>query len=216
MPVPERPWEARTGGGPHSHTCKGTALCSTHTTRPCQSVLLPAGGDGHALLIPAGPHRGTWQGTWHVPLAWVAQCGPCAPGLRGWQGVGRAPLTPAASLGDSSVTSVLSQLLSNVSMATFTRISWNIRCLSWKGPRRPAPPTSSAHREEGGLRECAPHTWWGEVSGCHTPSGAPAFGHHSQPGSLSLRLQTVEFCRTVFLGGVLRAQVLGALPLPSG
>lgn len=127
-------------------------------TPPCQSVLLPAGRDGHALLRPVGPHGSTWQGTWRVLLARATQCGPCAPGLRGRQGVGRAPLTPAASLGDSSVTSVLLQLLSDVSMATFTRISWNIRCLSWKGPRRPAPPTSSAHREEEGLRECAPHT----------------------------------------------------------
>ena len=49
----------------------------------------------------------------------------------------------------------------------------------------------------------------GTVSGCHMPSGAPAFGHHSQPGSLSLRLQTVEFCRTVFLRGI-----LGLCPSP--
>lgn len=145
MPVPERPWEARTGGGPHIHTCKGTALCFTHTPPQCQSVLLPVGSDGHAFLIPAGSHGGM-RGTWRVPLA---------PGPRGWQGVGRAPLTPAASSGDSSVTSVLSQILSDVSMATFTRISWNIRCLSWKGPRRSAPSTPSAHREESGLRECA-------------------------------------------------------------
>ena len=144
------------GRGKQGHGADLTATpareqrCAPHTAPPalCQSVLLPT----------AGPHGGTRQGTWRVPLAWVAQCGPCAPALRGWQGVGRAPLTPAASLGDSSVTSVLSQLLSDVSMATFMRISCNIRCLSWKGPRRPAPPTSSAHREEGGLRECAPHT----------------------------------------------------------
>ena len=205
MPVPERPWEARTGGGPHIHTCKGTELCSTPPTPMCQSVLLPVGSNGHALLIPAGPHGGV-RGTWHVPLA---------PGSWGWWGVGRAPLTPAASSGDSSVTSPLLQSLSDVSMATFTRISWNIRCLSWKGPRRSAPPTPSAQREESGLREYAPHTW-GAVSGCHMPNGAPAFGHHSQPGSLSLRFQTAEFCRTVFLGGVPRAQVLGALPLLSG
>lgn len=117
----------------------------THPSPQCQSVLLPVGSDGHAFLIPTGSHGGM-RGTWRVPLA---------PGPRGWQGVGRAPLTPAASSGDSSVTSVLSQILSDVSMATFTRISWNIRCLSWKGPRRSAPSTPSAHREESGLRECA-------------------------------------------------------------
>lgn len=189
----------------HPHLQGNRAVFHTTPPPPCQSVLLPVGSNGHALLIPAGPHGGV-RGTWHVPLA---------PGSWGWWGVGRAPLTPAASSGDSSVTSPLLQSLSDVSMATFTRISWNIRCLSWKGPRRSAPPTPSAQREESGLREYAPHTW-GAVSGCHMPNGAPAFGHHSQPGSLSLRFQTAEFCRTVFLGGVPRAQVLGALPLLSG